>query len=302
MLRRLSRIVTGFRRDLVSRVSKVNGMMSEEVRRAGHELSLVVNTARAYTRESEETLLRVHGTSGIGDLFSRRSELLLSHSADMSARATAQDERARIAALTAKNIAELAISIDRLASETRLLAINARIESSRLGVNSSGFAVLAAEMKRLSDEVARTNERVRELAALLTQSLPAIARHAVDVRHIMQDFATTTAANLADTERAVKQLREQANHVTSTGRSVIEDVLRASQNALSRLQFQDVVAQDLRRLDGWAREAQLGLLVQLDAERSVMAEVPPAEYVTLGEGLDGEPNNTPSAGEVTLFE
>jgi methyl-accepting chemotaxis protein len=217
----------------------------------------------------------------------------------MSERAAAQDERARNAAAAAKSIADLAASIERLAGEARLLAVNARIESSRLGAQSAGFEVLAAEMQRLSDEVATTNERVGELAGRLGHDLPWIAQHARDFRRAMEDFSTTATMQLDETERGVLDLRNQVQRASKAGGAVIEDILRASQAALSHLQFQDVVAQDLRQLDGQARNAQVETLQLLDADPELIAEIPDAEYTTVGGGMNG-PAMTPS-GEVMLF-
>ncbi|MET0386535.1 MAG: methyl-accepting chemotaxis protein [Polyangiales bacterium] len=302
-LRKLGHIFTDLRQQLVARIRAVNDTTSDEVRRAAQSLQHVVDCARNYASENQHTLTRMQdlSTDNIGMLLNRRSELLRTHAGDMSGRALAQDERARNAALTAKSIAELAISIERLAGETRLLAINARIESSRLGARSSGFSVLAAEMKRLSDEVAKTNERVSDLAGLLGQALPWIAQHARDVRQVMEEFSHTAETYLEETDRGVKSLGDQMRSASFASNTVIEELMRASQNALSHLQFQDVVAQDLRRLDTHARQAQLDALQLMEASQSVLSEVPDADYTTLGEAHGELPKHAPSPGDVNLF-
>lgn len=295
-LRKGARLLTDFRELLVKRVRSINETTSTEVREAAHFLNAVVESARTYITDSQRAL---SGNDSIGQLLSKQAEFLRKHAAEMSDRAAAQDERARQAAAAAKSIADLAASIERLAGEARLLAVNARIESSRLGAHSAGFEVLAAEMQRLSDEVASTNERVGELAGRLGHDLPWIAQHARDFRRAMEDFSTTATMQLDDTERGVLDLRNQVQRAAKAGGVVIEDILRASQAALSHLQFQDVVAQDLRQLDGLARGAQMETLQLLDADPSVLAEIPDAEYQTAGEGLSG-PAMSPS-GEVMLF-
>jgi hypothetical protein len=80
---------------------------------------------------------------------------------------------------------------------------------------------------------------------------------------------------------------------------VVEDILRASQSALSHLQFQDVIAQDLRQLDGQARQAQIEALQVLDADASVLAEIPEAEYTTVGGTMAGP--NVATSGDVLMF-
>ena len=300
-LRKMSSAISDFREKLVKRVRTVNETTSNEVKEAAHFLNAVVISARAYVADSQKALSRLQGegNDSIGQLLSKQSEFLRKHATDMSERAAAQDERARNAALAAKSIADLAASIERLAGEARLLAVNARIESSRLGAQSAGFEVLASEMQRLSDEVASTNERVGELAGRLGHDLPWIAQHARDFRHAMEDFSATAGVQLDETERGVTELRMQVTRASKAGSAAIEDILRASQAALSHLQFQDVVAQELRMLDGQARDAQVQALKSAEAEPAVVAEVPDAEYTTMGGAEAGSP--VTASGEVMLF-
>jgi len=236
-LRKLSYAITDYREKLVRRIRSVNETTSNEVREAAHFLNAVVESARVYVQDSQRALARLQGegNDSIGQLLSKQTEFLRRHAAEMSERAAMQDERARQAAAAAKSIADLAASIERLAGEARLLAVNARIESSRLGAQSAGFEVLASEMQRLSDEVASTNERVGELAARLGHDLPWIAQHARDFRRAMEDFSTTSSLQLDETERGVSELRTQVTRASKAGGAVIEDILRASQAALSHL-------------------------------------------------------------------
>jgi hypothetical protein len=140
---------------------------------------------------------------------------------------------------------------------------------------------------------------VGELAGRLGHDLPWIAQHARDFRRAMEDFSTTASMQLDETERGVTELRTQVTRASKAGGAVIEDILRASQAALSHLQFQDVVAQDLRQLDGQARDAQIEVLKTLEAEPAVVAEVPDAEYTTVGGSNNGPAIS--ASGEVMLF-
>jgi hypothetical protein len=301
-MRKMSGLFADFRELLGKRVRQINDTTSTEVKEAAHFLNAVVEAAKTYVTDSQRAFSRLQGegNDSIGQLLSKQTEFLRRHSAEMAERAAAQDERARGAAAAAKSIADLAASIERLAGEARLLAVNARIESSRLGAHSAGFEVLASEMQRLSDEVASTNERVGELAERLGHDLPWIAQHARDFRRAMEDFSTTATMQLDETERGILDLRTQVQKASKTGGAVIEDILRSSQAALSHLQFQDVIAQDLRTLDGNARAAQIDTLKLLDADPALIAEIPDAEYQTAGAGLSPVAH-TNASGDVVLF-
>jgi methyl-accepting chemotaxis protein len=301
-LRKSTQAITAFRDKLIKRVRSVNEKTASEVSEAARYLNDVVEKSREYVQNSQRALGRLQGQGddSLGQLLGTQSTFLRSHAREMSQRAALQDERARQAAAAAKSIADLAASIERLAGEARLLAVNARIESSRLGAQSAGFEVLASEMQRLSDEVASTNERVGELAGRLGQDLPWIAEHAREFRTAMEAFSTTAGMQLDDTERGVTELRSQVTGAARAGGAVMEDILRASRNALSHLQFQDVIAQELRQLDGAARQAQLEALTTLGADAEVVNAVPAAEYTTVGESISDEAPAAAS-GEVMLF-
>ena len=301
-LRKSTQAITAFRDKLIKRVRRVNETTAQEVTEAARYLNTVVEVARGYVSNSQKALGRLHvaGEDNLAHLLMAQSKFLRSHAREMSERAALQDERARQAAAAAKSIADLAASIERLAGEARLLAVNARIESSRLGAQSAGFEVLASEMQRLSDEVATTNERVGELANRLGQDLPWIAQHARDFRKEMDGFSSTATMQLDDTERAVNELRAQLKAASSGSGMIMEDILRASGAALSHLQFQDVVAQELRQLDGAARQAQIESLASLGADAEIVSEVPEAEYTTVGDSIDLQPPIA-SSGEVMLF-
>ena len=305
-LRAVGSLLSGMREKLSRRIQQVNQMTSDEVTAAGSLINEVVERARQYVQDSQKALSEVEGEGqdGLGQLLNTQSAMLRDHVRDMSGRAAAQDERARQASAAAKSIGDLAQSIERLASEARLLAVNARIESSRLGAHSAGFEVLASEMQRLSDEVAGANERVSELAARLGNDLPWIAQHARDLRGAMESFASAAAMRLEDTERGINSFRGNLGKLSRAGGMAMEDILRSSRAALSHLQFQDVVAQELRMMDAKMRDTHVEIARTLGADHAAIAAIPAAEYMTQGMAGGNTDNEGPQAapsGEVMLF-
>jgi hypothetical protein len=71
----------------------------------------------------------------------------------------------------------------------------------------------------------------------------------------MEHFAVTAADRLEETERGVSSLKQELDRLSRSGGDVMEEILKASHGALSHLQFQDTVAQELRRLDSKLQEA-----------------------------------------------
>jgi methyl-accepting chemotaxis protein len=277
-LRRVTDVLRSLRTKLGQRVSQVNQLAGDELAAAANFMQEVVDRSSAYAQENQRSFARLEGkgAGGVGSLIGTQASQLRDEVRSMAGRAAQQDERARQAAAAAKSIADLAQAIERLASEARLLAVNARIESSRLGAQSAGFEVLASEMQRLSDEVAGTNERVSELAARLGTDLPSIAQHARDLRSAMESFAVSASDRLQETETGVTALKQELDQLSRASNIAMEDILKASRGALSHLQFQDVVAQELRRFDARVQEAQVEIAQTMGADANELAEIPPA--------------------------
>jgi methyl-accepting chemotaxis protein len=221
----------------------------------------------------------------------------------MSARVKTQDEQAHDALAQVAAIGGLARQIAKMASEAQLLALNARIESARLAGQSQGFNVVAVEMMRLSNEVAATNQRVAEVAQRLSAILPALAHGAGELRGRVDSFAQRAGDRLHEMDRKVVELHHEVTEVVRGADAALGAVVRHSQEALSHLQYQDVAAQRLRRIDGALHELHLGAAQALGDDGSLDGIEPPHEG-ELSRSRDDAPGDVaggPRAGEVLLF-
>ena len=99
-----------------------------------------------------------------------------------------QDESSQDVCI-AEMVNDLSVTLDKaihkihaVNSETRILALNARIEASRAGQHGAAFGVVAAEMQNLSDKTSsiahhmasRTRGRTRELVEMINSSIRGI--------------------------------------------------------------------------------------------------------------------------------
>ncbi len=131
---------------------------------------------------------------------------------------------------------------------SRLLAINAQIEASRLGEQGKAFAVIAAEMGELSRSVAKINETIETLASRINHAMPKLEAASHALVESSSQFEVVFSERSESVNNAADALREFIASQLDQSRHRSERVLQTSQRALSNLQFQDPVAQSLRTI------------------------------------------------------
>jgi methyl-accepting chemotaxis protein len=287
--------------DVWEHLGEAIGLMEREVMAAAGSVMDVAHKTRAQIERSKGVLASLedarHG--GIAEVVREQSLMLRTHVDDMQTRVKAQDEQAREALSQVESIGGLARQIAKMASEAQLLALNARIESARLSSESQGFNVVAVEMMRLSNEVAAANQRVALVAERLGAILPTLARGAGELRERVDSFASRAAERIGEVDRKVGELQSEVTEVVRGADLALGEVVQQSQQALSHLQFQDVAAQRLRRIDASLHEAQVATAQAFGDEDSLATVEPPRHEEIGGERL--REHDDSNAGEVMLF-
>ncbi len=207
----------------------------------------------------EQTETRLHINNRI------LAEYLTLRIADME---TGRGQLSCIADLT-RQLDLIVQSVRKVARQTNMLALNATIEAARAGVPGRSFAVVAGEVKALSQQ---TDQAAKDIGDGLQTLKGAIAESAETLtaqQERERKELDAIAAAMSDHERNMSALIQQQRDTLGTMRGESEKIALLVIDLIGSIQFQDVARQKLDGVTGVLHQivdhsASLEMVIQSD--------------------------------------
>lgn len=127
---------------------------------------------------------------------------------------------------TTKDIGLFVESIENIAEQTNLLALNAAIEAARAGEAGKGFAVVADEVRKLADESRKSTEEITNMM----QSIQEESQLAIEAMEIMKRVSSEQKNAVDKTNNAFSDIAAAINSIIVKIKEVNQAVVKMQQD------------------------------------------------------------------------
>jgi len=231
-----------------------------QVTSASGEIVQVAERTTATVREASGALDTVRGAF---DEIRRAVDVAVHTSASGVGQVEAVRGQVRRLGESAKEVPRLVESINDLADQTNLLALNAAIEAARAGEHGRGFAVVADEVRKLAENTQKTTQQISHVNNEIRQGLVAVessmdraiaevqsgAGSTREIHGSLERGGETLGSMGARMEAIEEDAGEEMRQVAEV-RRVMQEFERASEEVLKATEYVSTRLEDLKGLAG----------------------------------------------------